>query len=57
MWLAWYTWMGNDILATGIMSFMVHETLYFGRALPWIIIDMLPMFKKYKLQAVCLLPR
>lgn len=51
MWLAWYTWMGNDILATGIMSFMVHETLYFGRALPWIIIDMLPMFKKYKLQA------
>jgi methylsterol monooxygenase len=48
--------MGNDILATGIMSFMVHETLYFGRALPWIIIDMLPMFKKYKLQAVRLLP-
>jgi methylsterol monooxygenase len=52
MWLAWYTWMGNDILATGIMSFCIHEFLYFGRSLPWIIVDALPMFRKYKIQAV-----
>lgn len=54
MWLAWYTWMGNDVLATGIMSFVIHEALYFGRSLPWIIVDMLPMFRKYKIQAVCI---
>lgn len=52
MWLAYYTWMGNDVLATGIMSFLIHEILYFGRSLPWIIVDMLPMFRKYKIQAV-----
>ncbi|CAO2647807.1 Nn.00g087290.m01.CDS01 [Neocucurbitaria sp. VM-36] len=50
MWLAWYTWMGNDVLATGIMSFVIHETLYFGRSLPWIIIDTIPYFRRYKIQ-------
>jgi methylsterol monooxygenase len=54
MWLAWYTWLGNDVLATGIMSFVLHESLYFGRSLPWIIIDTIPYFRKYKIQAVCL---
>jgi len=43
--------MNNDILATGIMSFTMHEIVYFGRSLPWIIIDCLPsIFKKYKIQ-------
>ncbi|ORX99222.1 putative C-4 methyl sterol oxidase Erg25 [Clohesyomyces aquaticus] len=50
LWLAWYTYMQNDILATGIMSFVMHETVYFGRSLPWIIIDAIPWFRRYKLQ-------
>jgi len=54
MWLAWYIYMQNDVLATGIMSFVMHEVVYFGRSLPWIIIDCLPMFRKYKIQNVCL---
>lgn len=53
MWMTWYAWMGNDVLATGIMSFVIHETLYFGRSLPWIIIDCIPFFNRYKLQQVC----
>jgi methylsterol monooxygenase len=52
LWMAWYTWMQNDVLATGIMSFVMHETVYFGRSLPWIIIDCIPYFNKYKIQAV-----
>jgi methylsterol monooxygenase len=45
--------MQNDVLATGIMSFVMHETVYFGRALPWIIMDYIPYFKQYKIQGVC----
>ena len=52
MWAAWYAWMQNDVLATGIMSFVMHEIVYFGRSLPWIIIDRIPYFNKYKLQNV-----
>lgn len=44
--------MQNDILATGILSFVMHETVYFGRSLPWIIIGMIPWFDKYKIQKV-----
>jgi len=49
-WAAWYEYMQNDVLATGIMSFVMHETVYFGRSLPWIIIDMIPYFNKWKIQ-------
>lgn len=52
LWLAWYTYMQNDVLATGIMSFVMHELVYFGRSLPWIIVDCLPSFNKYKIQNV-----
>lgn len=45
--------MQNDVLATGIMSFVMHEAVYFGRSLPWIIIDRIPYFNRYKLQNVC----
>jgi methylsterol monooxygenase len=47
---SWYAYMQNDVLATGIMSFVMHELVYFGRSLPWIIIDQLPYFNKYKIQ-------
>jgi methylsterol monooxygenase len=42
--------MQNDVLATGIMSFTMHELVYFGRCLPWIIIGQIPYFNKYKIQ-------
>lgn len=45
--------MQNDVLATGIMSFVMHELVYFGRSLPWMIIDRIKYFNKYKLQNVC----
>ena len=56
LWLAWYAYIGNDALATGIMSFVMHELVYFGRSLPWIIIDSIPAFNKYKIQGVCSCP-
>ena len=31
---------------------MMHEIVYFGRSLPWVIIDKMPMFNKYKIQGV-----
>lgn len=52
LWAAWYAWMQNDVLATGIMSFVMHELVYFGRSLPWIFIDSLGLFKNYKIQSV-----
>lgn len=52
LWVAWYAWMQNDVLATGILSFVMHETVYFGRSLPWILIDSLGFFKSYKIQNV-----
>ncbi|CAG7969439.1 unnamed protein product [Penicillium olsonii] len=51
LWVAWYAWMQNDVLATGIMSFVIHEVFYFGRSLPWIFIDSLGLFKRYKIQS------
>ena len=54
LWAAWYAFMGNDVLATGIMSFAMHELVYFGRSLPWIIIDCIPALNKYKIQNVSL---
>ena len=50
-WAAYYSWVGSDIIATGLLSFIFHEVTYFGRAIPWIIIDAMPsVFNKYKLQ-------
>lgn len=52
LWAAWYLYMQNDVLATGIMSFAMHELVYFGRSLPWIVIGKIPYFHKYKIQGV-----
>jgi len=32
------------------MSFVLHEIFYFGRCLPWLLIDNIPYFRRYKLQ-------
>ncbi|KAL0948231.1 hypothetical protein HGRIS_010831 [Hohenbuehelia grisea] len=49
-WVAWYIWIGNPVIATGLASFLLHEIVYFGRCIPWIIIDAIPYFRKWKLQ-------
>ena len=52
LWTAWYAYMQNDVLATGVMSFMMHEIVYFGRSLPWVLADRLGIFQQYKIQHV-----
>ncbi|CCH42978.1 C-4 methylsterol oxidase [Wickerhamomyces ciferrii] len=49
-WASWYHYMQNDILATGLLFFVLHEVMYFGRCLPWFIIDKIPFFRKWKIQ-------
>ncbi|KAH9167211.1 hypothetical protein EDB89DRAFT_2125825 [Lactarius sanguifluus] len=49
-WMAWYLWIGNPVIATGLAALLLHETVYFGRCIPWIIIDAIPFFRKWKLQ-------
>jgi methylsterol monooxygenase len=48
-------YMQNDALATGVLSFVMHEVVYVGRSVPWIIIDAIPWFRKYKIQHVCVI--
>ncbi|GMM36004.1 methylsterol monooxygenase [Saccharomycopsis crataegensis] len=50
LWASWYVYMKNDVLATGLMFFLLHEIMYFGRCLPWYIIDKFGLFRKYKIQ-------
>lgn len=50
LWAAWYHYMQNDILATGLLFFCLHEIMYFGRCLPWFIIGKIPYFQKWKIQ-------
>ncbi|KAI1478412.1 hypothetical protein K445DRAFT_75081 [Daldinia sp. EC12] len=49
-WAAWYLWMQNDTLATGIMSFLMHEIVYFGRCIPYMVLDCIPFFNRFKIQ-------
>ncbi|KAH7165545.1 fatty acid hydroxylase superfamily-domain-containing protein [Dactylonectria macrodidyma] len=51
LWAAYYIYMKNDTLATGLMSFFLHELVYFGRCVPYMIIDFIPFFNRYKIQA------
>lgn len=49
-WASWYIYMNNDILATGLLFFLTHEVMYFGRCLPWMIIDRIAYFQQWKIQ-------
>ncbi|KAI5824050.1 hypothetical protein EV122DRAFT_293190 [Schizophyllum commune] len=49
-WVAWYKWIDNPVVATGLMSFLMHEIVYFGRCIPWMIVDATPYFNRWKLQ-------
>src|SRR5690349_13782981 len=42
--------MDNDTLATGLLSFFMHEIIYFGRCIPFMLMDKIPYFHKYKIQ-------
>ncbi|SCZ90552.1 BZ3500_MvSof-1268-A1-R1_Chr1-3g02060 [Microbotryum saponariae] len=50
LWMDWYLYWGNPIIATGIMAFLMHEVVYFGRCIPWVIIGQIRYFDQYKLQ-------
>lgn len=49
-WGAYYSWMDNDFLATGLLFLVIHELVYFGKSAPWAILDQIPFFRKYKIQ-------
>ncbi|XRM47158.1 C-4 sterol methyl oxidase [Aspergillus tubingensis] len=50
-WWTHYAYWDNDIIATGIITFLAHEILYFARCIPWIIADALPtLFHRFKIQ-------
>lgn len=42
----------NPLVVTGIFAFLMHELVYFGRFIPFLICDFIPYFQKYKLQQV-----
>ncbi|BCS21446.1 sterol desaturase family protein [Aspergillus puulaauensis] len=51
LWWAHYAFWNNDVFATGIITFLAHELIYFGRCLPWVIADALPnIFRRFKIQ-------
>ncbi|EJD06589.1 C4-methyl sterol oxidase [Fomitiporia mediterranea MF3/22] len=49
-WAQWYLLFNDPAIATGVMSFLLHEIVYFGRCIPWIIVDSIPYFRRWKLQ-------
>ena len=49
-WAQWYLLFDDPAIATGLLSFLLHEVVYFGRCIPWIIIDAIPYFRRWKLQ-------
>lgn len=50
LWADYYAKVNNDFLATGILFLVIHELVYFGRSLPWYLMDHVSTFKKYKIQ-------
>ncbi|KAG2191154.1 hypothetical protein INT46_001414 [Mucor plumbeus] len=40
----------NPLLVTGTIAFVMHEIVYFGRFLPFLLCDFIPYFKQYKIQ-------
>ncbi|KAI8098612.1 uncharacterized protein BX664DRAFT_319161 [Halteromyces radiatus] len=40
----------NPLLVTGLFAFTMHELVYFGRFLPFLLCDFIPYFQQYKLQ-------
>ncbi|KAJ2450867.1 C-4 sterol methyl oxidase [Coemansia sp. RSA 2336] len=40
----------NEAVTFGVIAFVVHQTVYYGRYLPYFICDYIPAMQKYKLQ-------
>ncbi|SAM00218.1 hypothetical protein [Absidia glauca] len=40
----------NPLLVTGLFAFAMHELVYFGRFVPFLLCDFIPYFEQYKLQ-------
>lgn len=49
-WEGWYQYWDNDAIATGLLLLTVHELVYFGRSIPWFVLDLMPSMRKYKIQ-------
>lgn len=50
LWERWYLYFNNDLFATGLLFFITHEIMYFGRCVPWFVIDRVPYFRQWKIQ-------
>ncbi|KAJ2817558.1 hypothetical protein FBU31_006183, partial [Coemansia sp. 'formosensis'] len=40
----------NELLTFTVIAFLMHEAVYFGRYLPFLVCDYIPAFRKYKIQ-------
>lgn len=40
----------NPLIVTGVLAFVMHELVYFGRFLPFLLCDYIPWFKQFKIQ-------
>lgn len=49
-WDSYYARFDNRAIATGVLLLSVHELVYFGRSLPWLLVDMIPYFRRWKIQ-------
>ncbi|CDZ96809.1 c-4 methyl sterol oxidase [Phaffia rhodozyma] len=49
-WARYYAYIGDPLIATALLIFLNHEIVYFGRSLPFCIMDTMPYFRKWKIQ-------
>lgn len=49
-WDNYYARFESRAIATGVLLLAAHEIMYFGRSLPWWFIDMIPYFRRWKIQ-------
>jgi hypothetical protein len=56
-WVAWYNFVQDDRLASGIAISFIYNLAFFGTSIFFIAISRLPVFEKYKIQksSVCVL--
>ena len=40
----------SDFVIAGPLTFVFHEIVYFGAWVPWLVLDQIPYFKRYKIQ-------
>lgn len=56
-WVAWYVWIGNPIIATGLMSFLLHEVcrrvVYFLKGCAYV---RLPYVRLHSAKKNCAVP-